>query len=203
MVTPFRLAASQAFCTRAAARSEMAGVMPVQWNQRAPSMMRVEVELADLGFADGGVGTVVDDLARAHGRPGLLVIDAYALTAAHDVAGVYAEAAQRVDGRLAYFILRQLGDEAHVVTIVGQADGYISLSTAVDDIEGVGLHEAQVARRRQAEHDFAQCDNLIFHVITYLVLSLFATRRRPVACTFGLPIMAMSTTIIAKIRQID
>ena len=52
------------------------GVMPVQWNQSAPSNILSQSNSSALGQSDGGTGAVIDDLARTLGSALLAVINA-------------------------------------------------------------------------------------------------------------------------------
>jgi len=83
----------------------------------------VPVEVGGLGLLDGGVGAVVDAHAAPLGGALLIVVDAHAVAAADNLAGVHAVPAQGVDRRLADGMGGQLGDEHGVSAVVGQEIG--------------------------------------------------------------------------------
>ena len=128
----------------------------------------VEVEVIGRRLADAAVCPVVDDLAGTQAAARLQIIDAKALSSAHDVVCVHSEAAQAVDGSLTYLACGNLADEISFVAIILQADGHVCLAAAVVHVEAVGLDEPAVARCGETQHDLSHC-----HYLCHCVFSLF------------------------------
>ena len=116
----------------------------------------VEIEIGGIGLGDGASGTVVDYFRRTHRCTGLTVVDAHTVASAGNETGVDAVAAQSVYGSLADFMGREFCHEAGLMAVVGAAYGHIGFAAAPYHIEIVDLHEARVAGRRKAKHDFAE-----------------------------------------------
>ena len=95
----------------------------------------VEVEILGQSLGNRRMGAVVDDLRRTHRGTGLSVVQTHAIATASHKVGVHTIATQGVHGYLANLVLRQLRNEVSVVPIIGQAYGYIGLTTARDDAE--------------------------------------------------------------------
>ncbi len=103
-----------------------------------------------------GTGPVVDHLAAAADGTMFQEIDAQALAAPEDVLRAHAILAQEIAAGLAEVVVGQAGDVLGVETEIGQRDRHVALAAAVDHVEAIGLRKAQVVRRRQPHHDFAE-----------------------------------------------
>ena len=119
------------------------------------------------------MGTVVNHLAGTHGSTCFQIIDTYTVTTAGNIVSLHAIFAQGIDSRLADFMLRQLGYEISVMSIVGTADSHIGLTAAIHDIKRIGLHKTGIARSRQSQHDLTQCYDFLSHNLFILGLNCY------------------------------
>ncbi len=107
----------------------------------------IEVKVGGVGLGYCRVGAVVDDLGGAHGGTGLAVVDTDAVAATGDVVGVYAVAAQGVEGCLADFVLGQFRYEIGFVAVVGAGNSDVGLAAAPDYVERIDLDETVATGR--------------------------------------------------------
>src|SRR5690606_39767357 len=123
------------------------------------------------------VRAVVDDRRGALARAGLGEVDADALAAADDGAGLHALGAEGADGGVANRVLRQLRDVPAVEPEVREAHGHVGLAAAERRLEVRRLEEPLVAGRAQPQHDFPERHDLL-HACPRARRTL-ATMRRP------------------------
>ena len=116
----------------------------------------VPVDIAGLGQRDGGIGTVVDDLARALVRAALEIVDAHAAFARDDALGIHIEAAQLRLAGVRDGVIGQDRQERRVLAVVGKGDGHVGLAAAEGGLEHRGLEEALLSGRLQAQHDLTE-----------------------------------------------
>ena len=116
----------------------------------------VPVDIAGLGQRDGGIGTVVDDLARALVRAALKIVNTHTALAGDDALGIHIEAAQLRLAGVRNGIVGQNGQERRVLTVVGKGDGNVRLAAAEGRFEHRGLEEALLSGRLQAQHDLTE-----------------------------------------------
>ena len=121
------------------------------------------VEIGSGGLSDGGPGPVIDDLGGALRGALFHKVQAQAVAAPDDGAGIHTIAAQLVDGGLADLVGGDLGDEGGIHTIVGQGHCYVGLAAGIGGLKFLCLDEAQVALGIQAHHDLAECNDP-FHI---------------------------------------
>ena len=126
-----------------------------------------------LSQLDGAVGAVVDADGTTLRSTLLIVVDANAIAAAGDHAGVNAIAAQAVDSGLTDCVCGELGDEGCVQTVVGQRNSNICLAAAEGELQAVSLNETLVVERLQTDHQFAKSNN--FHWLFSFYLQVFMT----------------------------
>ena len=107
---------------------------------------------------------VVDADRAALGSALFVEVDADAVAAADDHAGVHAVAAQGVDSRLADGVRRQLSDESGVHAVVRQRNGNVGFAAAKGEFEVVSPYETLVVVRLETDHQFAESYD--FHVIS-------------------------------------
>lgn len=119
----------------------------------------VPVKFLRTRLRHGGSFPVVDDLASALRCAFFHKINAQPAPAAQDMAGVHAVAAQRIEGALPDFVLRQLADESGIKPILGQRHRRIGLPSGIGGFKRIGLYKAAVSRRVQPHHDFPEADN--------------------------------------------
>ncbi len=121
----------------------------------------IPVEVGGGGQLNGGVGAVID-ADRATLRSALLVeVDADTVTAAGDLAGVNAVAAQAVHSGLTDGMSGQLGNEGCIDAVVGQRNSNVGLAAAEAELQVVGLNKALIVERLQTDHQFAKSND--FH----------------------------------------
>ena len=130
----------------------------------------VEVEVSDGSIGHSRMCTVVDADGTTLRSALLVEVDANTVTAAGDLAGVNAVAAQSVHAGLADSMSGQLGDESNVSAVVGQRNSHIGLAAAVGVLQGIGLHKAQMIVGLQTDHNFTESND--FHGGTPLLLFL-------------------------------
>ena len=121
----------------------------------------VPIEVGGLSQLDGAVGTVVDADGTALRGALLVVVDANAIAAAGDHAGVNTVTAQAVDGCLTDGVCGELGDESSVQTVVGQRNSNVGLAAAEAELQAVSLNETLIVERLQTDHQFAKSND--FH----------------------------------------
>ena len=124
----------------------------------------VPVKVSRGSFLNGGVCTVIDADAAALRSALLVEVDAHAVAAAGDLAGVNAVAAQAVHSRLADGMGGQFGDVGHVDAVVGQRHSHVGLAAAEGELQMVGLNKTLVVIGLQTNHQFAEGDNFLRHV---------------------------------------
>ena len=116
----------------------------------------VPVDIAGLGQRDGGIGTVVDDLARTLVRAALEIVDAHAALARDDALGIHVETAQLRLAGIRDGVIGQDRQERRVLAVVGKGDGHVGLAAAEGGLEHRGLEEALLSGRLQAQHDLTE-----------------------------------------------
>ena len=121
----------------------------------------VPVEVSGLSQLDRAVGTVIDADGTALRSALLVVVDANAVAATDDHAGVNAIAAQAVDGCLADRVCGELGDESCIQAVVSQRNSNVGLAAAKGELQAVSLNETLVVERLQTDHQLAKSNN--FH----------------------------------------
>ena len=129
----------------------------------------VPVDVAGLGKRDGGILTVVHDLAGQLVCARLEVVYTHAAGTADDAAGVHAELAQLLDAFVGNGILRQNGQIAGIHAVVCQRDCDVCLAAAEGGLEHRGLEEALLSGSLESEHYFAKSKNL--HLINPPIIS--------------------------------
>ena len=102
------------------------------------------------------MGPVVDADGAPLGGTLLIEVDANAVAAPDDFAGIHAVAAQGVDSGLADGVGGQLGDVGHIHAVIGQGDGHVGLAAAEGEFQVVGLDKALVVVGLEANHQFAK-----------------------------------------------
>ena len=107
----------------------------------------VPVDIAGLGQRDGGIGTVVDDLARALVRAALKIVNTHTALAGDDALGIHIEAAQLCLAGVRDGVIGQDRQERRVLTVVGKGNGHVGLAAAEGRFEHRGLEEALLFRR--------------------------------------------------------
>ena len=103
---------------------------------------------------------VVDDKGTALTCTLFRVIDAEPLSASRDRFCVDAEFAQFVERRVSHLVRGKLCDERNRYAEICQRNGNVRFRPSVYDVEFIRLHEAFVAFRREAQHDFSERDYL-------------------------------------------
>jgi hypothetical protein len=121
----------------------------------------IPVEVSGGSQLNGGVGAVIDADGTTLRSALLVEVDANAIAAAGDLAGVNAVAAQAVHSGLTDGMGGQLGNEGCVDAVVGQRNGNIGLAAAEAELQIVGLNEALIVERLQTDHQFAKSND--FH----------------------------------------
>ncbi len=102
----------------------------------------VPVNVAGAGQRDGGIRTVIDDLAGALVGAGLQEINAEAaLVAADDTAYIHAEFAQITDAFIRNDVFRQDGQIGHILAVVCQGYGDIRLTPAEGCLQHLALEK--------------------------------------------------------------
>ena len=121
----------------------------------------IPIKVGGLSQLDGTVGTVVDADGTTLRSTLLVVVDANAIAAAGDHAGVNAVTAQAVDSGLTDCVCGELSDESCVQTVVGQRNSNVCLAAAEAELQAVSLNETLVVERLQTDHQFAKSND--FH----------------------------------------
>ena len=121
----------------------------------------IPVKIGGGGFLDGAVGTVIDADGTTLRSALLVVVDADAVAAADDLAGVHTVAAQAVDSGLADGMGRQLGHVDGVNAVVGQGHRDVGFAAAEGELQVIGLDKALVVVGLQTDHQFAKSND--FH----------------------------------------
>ena len=107
-----------------------------------PLKCPVPVDVAGAGQRDGGIRTVIDDLAGALVGAGLQEINAEtALVAADDTAYIHAEFAQITDAFIRNDVFRQDGQIGHILSVVCQGYGDIRLTPAEGCLQHLALEK--------------------------------------------------------------
>ena len=131
----------------------------------------VPVDIAGLCLGDGGVLTVVDNLAGAGVGAGLQEVDAHAaLVGADDAAGIHAELAQVLDALVGYGVLGQHGEEGYILAVVSQGDGHVGLAAAEGGLQHGTLEKALQAGGLESEHYFTKGKKLHCNFSLYFYL---------------------------------
>ena len=111
---------------------------------------------------DGRVSAIVGHGAGALVGAGLQEVEAdTALFAAHDVAAVHPQRANRIDARVAEHVGRQRRDVARAPAEELHRGRHAGFSARVCHLELVGLPQPLEARRRETPHDLAEGDDHI------------------------------------------
>jgi len=105
---------------------------------------------------NGAVGAVIGDGRGPLRGAGFQKVDSDAVAAAQDRARIDPESAQALDRRLGHVVFRQARDESRLLAEEGQRHGHVGLAAAKGHLQRGGLAQAQVARCRQAQHDFSK-----------------------------------------------
>ena len=133
----------------------------------------IPIKVGGLSQLDGTVGTVVDADGTTLRSTLLVVVDANAIAAAGDHAGVNAVTAQAVDSGLTDCVCGELRDESCVQTVVGQRNSNVCLAAAEGELQAVSLNETLVVERLQTDHQFAKSND--FHWLFSFYLQVFMT----------------------------
>ena len=133
----------------------------------------IPIKVGGLSQLDGAVGTVVDADGTTLRSTLLVVVDANAIAAAGDHAGVNAVTAQAVDSGLTDCVCGELSDESCVQTVVGQRNSNVCLAAAEGELQAVSLNETLVVERLQTDHQFAKSND--FHWLFSFYLQVFMT----------------------------
>ncbi len=120
-------------------------------------------EIGRIDFGDGTVGAVIGHGRGALRGAGFQEVDADPLAAAQDRARIDAESAEPVDGGFRHIVLGQARDEGRLFAEISEGHGDIRLAAAEGHFQLGRLAEAQVTRRRQAQHNFSKGDD--FHAL--------------------------------------
>ena len=86
-------------------------------------------------------------------------LDADAIAAPDDGAGVHPQPTEGIDGPLTDGVGGQLGDEGGVHAVVGQRNGHVRLAAAKGGLKGRALEEALQRGALQTKHDFTESNN--------------------------------------------
>ena len=108
-------------------------------------------------LSKGGMRPVVDYLGRAHPGAGGDEIQPHARAAQRDAARIDAMATQRRDRRSAEVVVRHLAGKAHVMAQPRERRRDIRLRPRDPHVQLRRLQQELAPRRRQAQHDLAEC----------------------------------------------
>ena len=133
----------------------------------------IPIKVGGLSQLDGTVGTVVDADGTTLRSTLLVVVDANAIAAAGDHAGVNAVTAQAVDSGLTDCVCGELSNESCVQTVVGQRNSNVGLAAAEGELQAVSLNKALIVERLQTDHQFAKSND--FHWLFSFYLQVFMT----------------------------
>src|SRR5207244_581335 len=103
---------------------------------------------------------VIDDRGGPQPCPGGEEVETHSSSTALHVVSIDAVAAQMADSRISERIVCDTADHRRFLAETGEADGDVRLRAADMDVEPSALEQQLAARRRQAQQQLTETDNL-------------------------------------------
>ena len=140
-------------CCLTCQTSQLSSLIRDSWSDTTPmeplSTLHdgIKVEVGRISLGNGTVGTVVYHLRRTHRSTSLCIVQSDTVSSANHILGVDTKATKCIHSNLSDLMFRQFGYIISIVSVVGQTNSYICLSSSRDDTEGFGLNKTVITLR--------------------------------------------------------